>query len=60
MTHLPKHTSESAATKADIALLGLRFDRMEDRMDKMQRNFITVSFGTLTVMTAIFAFITRI
>jgi len=60
MTHLPKHTSESAATKDDIAVLGLRFDRMEDRMDKMQRNFITVSFGTLTVMTAIFAFITRI
>jgi len=67
MTHLPQHTSESAATKDDIALLGLRFDRMEDRfdrmedrMDKMQRNFLTVSFGTLTVMTAIFAFITRI
>ena len=37
-----------------------RFNRMEDRMDKMQRNFLTVSFGTLTVMTAIFAFITRI
>ena len=56
MTHLPQHTSESAATKDDIAVLGLRFNRM----DKMQRNFLTVSFGALTVMTAIFAFITRI
>jgi len=37
-----------------------RFNRMEDRMDKAQRNFLTVSFGTLTVMTAIFAFMTRI
>ena len=71
MTHLPQHTSDDAATKGDIALLDGRFDRMEDRMedrfnrmedrmDKMQRNFLTVSFGTLTVMTAIFAFITRI
>jgi hypothetical protein len=67
MTHLPQHTSDSVATRGDIALLDARFDRMEDRfnrmedrMDKMQRNFLTVSFGTLTVMTAIFAFITRI
>jgi hypothetical protein len=78
MTHLPQHTSDDAATKADITLLTDRFDsmdarfdrmedrmedrfnRMEDRMDKMQRNFLTVSFGTMTVMTAIFAFITRI
>ena len=71
MTHLPQHTSDNVATKGDIALLDSRFDRMEDRMedrfnrmedrmDKMQRNFLTVSFGTLTVMTAIFAFITRI
>lgn len=70
MTHLPQHTSDGAATKGDIALLDTRFDRMEDRledrfnrmedrMDKMQRNFLTVSFGTLTVMTAIFSFITR-
>ena len=95
MTHLPQQTSDDAATKGDIALLGPRFDRiddqfnriedrfdrmddrfdriddqfnriedrfnrMDDRMDKMQRNFLTVSFGTLSVMTAIFAFITRI
>jgi Mg2+ and Co2+ transporter CorA len=74
MTHLPQHTSHDAATKDDIALLDSRFDRiesrfdrmedrfdrMEDRMDQMQRNFLTVSFGTLTAMTAIFAFITRI
>ena len=70
MTHLPQHTSDSTATKADMASLETRFDdrfdrmedrfdRMEDRMDKMQRNFLTVSFGTLTVMTAIFSFITR-
>ena len=56
MTHLPPHTSDGVATKGDIALLDARFDRM----DKMQHNFLTVSFGTLTVMTAIFAFITRI
>ena len=81
MTHLPQHTSDDAATKGDIALLGPRFDRIEERfdrmenrfdrmedrfdrlegrMDKMQRNFLTVSFGTLTAMTAIFALITRI
>jgi len=67
MTHLPQHTSDDAATKGDIALLDARFDRMEDRfdrmedrIDKMQRNFLTVSFGTLTAMTAIFALITRI
>jgi len=71
MTHLPQHTSDDVATKGDIALLDARFDRMEDRMedrfnrmedrmDKAQRNFLTVSFGTLTVMTAIFALITRI
>jgi hypothetical protein len=59
MTHLPQHTSDSVATKDDISHLNMRFDRMEDRMDKMQRNFLTVSFGTLTVMTAIFSFITR-
>ncbi|MGC2241534.1 MAG: hypothetical protein WA726_11940 [Acidimicrobiia bacterium] len=58
------------ATKADIAELrerfdrfefriDERFDRMEERMDRMQRQFLTVSFGTLTVMTAIFSFITR-
>ena len=29
-------------------------------MDKMQRNFLTVSFGSLTVVTAIFAIITRL
>jgi hypothetical protein len=28
-------------------------------MDKMERNFLTVAFGTLTVMTTIFSFITR-
>ena len=32
---------------------------MEDRMDKMQRTFLTVLFGALSVMTAIFALITR-
>ena len=57
MTHLPQHTSDGVAAKDDIAHLNMRFDRMEDRMDKMQRNFLTVSFGTLT---AIFALITRL
>ena len=60
MTHLPQHTPDNVATKGDIALLDARFDRMEDRMDKMQRNFLTVSFGTVTAMTAIFALITRL
>ena len=60
MTHLPQHTSDIAATKGDIALLDARFDRMEDRTDKMQRNFLTVSFGPLIVMATIFSFITRI
>ena len=57
---IPHHTSDEVATKGDIALLDLQFNRMEDRMDKVQRNFLTASFGTLTVMTTIFAFITRI
>jgi len=60
MTHRPQRTSDGVATKGDIALLDGRFDRMEDRREKMQRNFLTVSFGTLTVMTAVFALITRI
>ena len=67
MTHLPHNPSHGAATKDDVALLNLHFDRMEDRMDSMQdrmdimqRNFLAVSFGTLTVMTAIFSLITRI
>ncbi len=71
MTHLPQHRSDEVATKADIAELRERFDRIEDRidarfdrieerMDRMQRQFLTVSFGALTVMTAIFSFITRI
>lgn len=37
-----------------------RFDRMENRIDRKQRQFLTVSFGTLTVMTAIFSFVTRL
>jgi hypothetical protein len=32
-----------------------RSDRMGDRRDTMQRNFLTVSFGTLTVTIAIFS-----
>jgi hypothetical protein len=66
MTHLPQHTSDDAATKPDIALLDSRFDRIderfdrvEDRMGKMQHNFLTITLGTMTVMTAIFSFITR-
>lgn len=71
MTHLPQHPSDEVATKADVAELraemkqgfdqvDARFDQLEDLIDKMQRNFLTVSLGPLTVMTAIFAFITRI
>ena len=63
MTHLPQHRSAEAATKSDFANLqadiNARFDRMEDRLDRMQRLYVTVSFGTLTVMTAVFALITR-
>lgn len=33
-------------------------DRSEDRMDKSQRNFLTVTFVTLTVMTVIFSHVT--
>ena len=59
MTHLPLHASDSVATKDDISYLNMRFDGMKDCMDKMQCSLLTVSFGTLTVMTAIFSFITR-
>ncbi len=75
MTHLPQHESDEVATNADLGRVETRiderFDRMEDRfderfnrmevrIDKINRNFVTVSFGTLTVMTAIFAFLTKI
>ena len=57
MTHLPQHASDSVATKNANSHLNTRFDRMEDSMATMHRNLLTVSFGTLTVMTAIFSFI---
>ena len=57
MTHLPQHTSDSVATKNANSHLNTRFDRIEDSMATMHRNLLTVSFGTLTVMTAIFSFI---
>jgi Mg2+ and Co2+ transporter CorA len=74
MAHLPHSTQGDNATKSDISGLNdrfdrmdLRFDRMDDRFDRMEdrmagmhRNFLTVTLGTMTVMTAIFSFITRI
>jgi hypothetical protein len=39
MTHLPQHTSDDAATKTDITLLTVHFDRMDARFDSMEDRF---------------------
>ena len=39
MTYLPRHRSDEVATKADIAVLEGRFDRLEDRFDRFEDRF---------------------
>jgi Mg2+ and Co2+ transporter CorA len=39
MTHLPQHTSDEAATKGEIALLGPRFDRIDDQFNRIEDRF---------------------
>lgn len=65
MTYLPAHRSEEVATKADIARLEERFDRMEAQLDVIRRDFrwwqrttLLAQAGMLTAVTAIFAVFT--
>lgn len=46
-----------ADLKSDIARLERRFDRLEDRLDAMQRTFVTALVGGMTGLTAIFSLI---
>lgn len=57
MTHLPQHPSDRSATKSDIARLEARFDRLEDKMDRMQRFYVGTVVGSMTALTAIFSFV---
>lgn len=43
--------------KSDMARLERRFDRIEDRLDAMQRTFVSALIGGMTGLTAIFSLI---
>lgn len=55
--HLPVHHDDEVATKADIARLETRFDRLESRLDQMQRTYVTTVVGSMTALTAIFSLV---
>ncbi len=57
MTHLPRDPADQVATKADIARLEARFDRLEDRLDSMQRFYVGTVVGSMTGLTAIFSLV---
>lgn len=57
MTHLPMYPADEVATKADIARLEARFDRLEDRLDGMQRTYLVTVVGAMTALTAIFSLV---
>lgn len=60
MTYLPRHQADEVATKGDIARLEARFDRLEQRMDQMQRTYVVTTVGSLTALTAIFSLIVTV
>ena len=39
MTHLPQHRSDEVATKADIAGVGTRLERIDVRFDRLEGRF---------------------
>lgn len=68
LTHLPIRPGDEVATKAeiadvraDIARLESRFERFEERMDsrldQMQRAYVVTVVGAMTALTAIFSLV---
>jgi hypothetical protein len=71
MTDLLRGHGDDVATKADIAILADRIDRLEDRFDRLedrfdrlgevvreqQRFYVGVTLGTMTALTAIFSLV---
>ena len=55
MTYLPRDRSEEVATKADIARLESRFDRLEDIVRDQQKFYVVTVVGSMTALTGIFA-----
>jgi hypothetical protein len=64
MTYLPRDRSGEVATKADIARLEERFDRVEFRFDRLedlvrdqQKFYMATTVGSMTALTAIFSLV---
>lgn len=57
MTSLPRGGSGEVATKGDIAHLEGRFDRLEERLERMQRFYVGTTVGSMTALTAIFSLV---
>lgn len=61
MRHLPEHEADQGVTKDDFAQLEARFearfDRLEARIDQMQRTFVMAIVGSMTALTAIFSLV---
>lgn len=57
MTYLPRHEADEVATKGDIARLEARFDRLDNRLDQMQRTYVVTTVGSLSALTAIFSLV---
>jgi hypothetical protein len=60
MAGLPQYPPTEVATKADLARLEGRFDRLEDRLGQLTRTFITTTVGAMTALTAIFGVIVAV
>lgn len=54
---LLRDESDRVATKDHIARLEARFDRLEDRIDQVQRTFVMAIVGSMTAPTAIFSLV---
>ena len=46
-----------ASTKSDFERVDARFDRLEDRMDQMQRAYMVTVVSSMTALTAIFSLV---
>jgi len=57
MAYLPRHQADEVATKADIARLEGRFDRLDAGLDQMQRTYVVTTVASLTAMAAIFSLV---
>jgi hypothetical protein len=53
MTYLPAVPGYQIATKADIARLEARFDRLEEIVRAQQRFYVSAVVGSMTALTAI-------